>query len=55
MVSLDIVLLLINVLLKPTLKVLEPVLPVPIEELFNYVLRSIYFVYERIFYDQTGC
>lgn len=51
LVSLDVVSVLMKVPLEPNLKLLEPLLPTPMDALFEYVLCSIYFMYNGSFYD----
>lgn len=53
LVSPHVVSLFTSVLIEPTIKLLEPLFPTPVVKLFEYVLRSTYFVYDGVFYKKT--
>lgn len=53
LVILDIVSLFTMVSLEPTLTLLVPLFPVPVGNLFQYVLRSTHFLYQGQFYEQV--
>lgn len=54
LVSSDVLSLFIKVPLESTLKLVEPLFSAPVVELFRYVLRSMYFVYEGTFCKRAG-
>lgn len=53
LLSLDVVSLFTHVPIEPTMKFLEPLLPQPVVKLFEYMLQSVYFMYNGAFHKQV--